>query len=59
MEASQARATPWRAVQPNSAELVFKVLVTGDPCVGKTSLVSITAHGKVIAQYKPTLGGEP
>ena len=36
----------------------YKVLVIGDPGVGKTSMVQSYVHGLYTKDYKATLGGE-
>jgi len=37
----------------------FKILILGDPAVGKSSLVRRFVHGKFQAQYLMTIGMEP
>ena len=39
-------------------ELLYKLLITGDSSVGKTSFVQSYAHGKTPGNYKMTLGGK-
>ncbi len=44
--------------QPQS-EFNFKILLLGDPAVGKTSLVTRFVHGKFTKDYLVTVGMEP
>ncbi len=38
-------------------ESVFKVVIVGEPKVGKTSFVSMYCHREWLGNYKPTTGG--
>ena len=40
-------------------EIIFKILVVGDPAVGKTSFVARYVDDLYPRRYKETLGGEP
>ena len=44
-------------VQGEMSESVFKVLVIGEPCVGKTSMVARYCYRDWIENYKATVGG--